>query len=343
MLSNIRTVALVALCMFAVLGLSMFITGRAWQTKQKRAREGGTRPSPAVSPSTEPSTTAGYVMPADSDLVPPSDMDMDVLRRAVFKAGNGDALVAAGDYRAAIAQYREALDIWPHMTAVWASLGRAYLEVNEYPLAQTALERAITHDPANVRMLNDLGVAHLYQNRMEKALHLFETATELDPQFGPSRYNLALSHLAQQDYEQAEDLLDQYLLDHPEEPKALKERAFLHARRGQYEEALENLRAAIEFAPDWAALYFDAAAAAALMGDPEDAHRYLARAETMTSPLHAQRVYQQEAFRELRKTEAGQRYKADLEKRSKEYQAASQKTDIPVSQPEPAFSGLPSP
>ncbi len=348
LLSNIRTFTIVALFMFGLLSLAVYITGRAWQNHQSRVRaEGRARQqTPPPTDTARPETPeAGVLMGAPATEIPTphvrTELDTEAMRRAVFMQKRAEAQLAAGNLQEAIARFRDALDIWPHLTQVWAQLGRAYLETREFSRAQIALERAAENDPGNASILNDLGVALLYQNRIDQAMELFETVTDIDPNYASAHFNRALCYLARNDDEHAEQALNAYLRLRPNDARALKEKAYLQASRREYEEAMSNLQRALSDAPDWAPLYIDLAATAALMGRIDESIRYLDRAEALTSPGAVYRIYQQPAFREVRLTEPGRLFEQSLAERARELLAAHEPEEEPTEATSPMHSVRP--
>lgn len=329
LLSNIRTFMLVAVFMLILAALAAYITSRSWQNLQERVREEARQrqPDPPPQPRTEPETPTGILVDALPGGAGPqvrTELDMDAMRRAVLMQTRAETLMEAGNTAEAIERFQTALDIWPHLTTVWAQLGQAYLKDRQYNRAQFALERAAESDPSNPNVLNDLGVALLHQNRLREALKLFETVAETDPNHAESHFNRALCHLSRDNKIQAEEALNAYLQLRPDDPRALKEKAYLQASRKDYESALESLRRALAVEPNWAPLHVDLAATAALIGQPEKAIQFLKSAETLTSPDVVHRIFQQPAFREIRISETGQQYETALNRRVQEGPAARQ-------------------
>ena len=344
LLSNIRTFTLVTLFMVILAGLAAYITTRTWQSRQEQARSESPRAQPETPPTPEPrapGATGVFMDEPDTDETEPhvrTELDTEAMRRAIFMQQRAESLLEAGDVDEAIRRFRDALDIWPQLTRVWAKLGGAYLETGEFQRAQIALERAAENDPGNPSILNDLGVALLYQNRITQAIELFETVTDMDPQYASAHFNRALCYLAQDDDENAEEALDAFLRLRPNDARALKEKAYLQASRRDYQEALEHLRRALSSAPDWPSLYVDLAATTALMGRADEAINYLDRAEAFTSPSFVYRVYQQPAFREIRLTEAGRSFEERLAERAREMLAAQETEEEPISLTRPMHS-----
>jgi tetratricopeptide (TPR) repeat protein len=343
MMSNIRTFSVVGIFMFALLALAVYITGRIWQQHEENVEptRGSEQTSTRLPEPPEPLSDPIGVIPSPSSSPQPNvraKLDTDAMRRAVMMQKRAEGLVAVGNFREAIERYQDALDIWPYLTEVWSQLGRVYLETKEFGRAQIALERAVESDPANPELLNDLGVALLYQNRIDRAVEIFETVNDLNPGYTPALFNLALCALTKDDSENAKQYLDRFLRAKPTDARALKERAYLHAMDGALNESLTLLRRALSSAPDWAPLYFDAAAAAALLGRVDDAVRYLDKAEGLTSPHAVYQVYQQPAFREVRLTEPGKIFESNLADRAREEVAVEESEASPLPLTEPMIS-----
>ncbi len=341
LLSNIRTFTLVALFMVILTALAAYMTSRSWQNLQQRIRAEAQQRQPSPpSPQPKPETETGVLVDALPGRAGPhvrTELDVDAMRRAVFIQNRAEALMTAGNIPEAIQRFHDALDIWPHLTPVWTQLGRAYLETRQFNRAQIALKRAAESDPANPAILNDLGVTLLYQNRINQALELFETAGDIDSNYAEAHFNRALCHLARDDEEQAEDALNAFLRLRPNDARALKEKAYLQASRQEYEAAFDSLRHALTAEPDWAPLYVDLAATAALMGRTEEAIRFLGGAEALTSADAVSRVYQQPAFRKIRLTEAGQQFETALAEGARE-RRTTQEHEEPISTTHPMYS-----
>lgn len=319
MLANIRRFAVVLAVMGVVLLVSILALKFIWSIKDRELRAVHTmRPIPP--PAADATNAVAEAAPTQAVTAASSkkELDTELIRRAVFLAKHGQALEESGSAAEAIGRYREALDVWPYLTAVWERLGRLYLMTHDYARAQIALEKAVENNPGSAELLNDLGVAYLYQGKVDKASNLFDAAVEVDPQYTASLFNLALCALTRNDRATARASLDRFLKFKPTDARALRESAFLDAMETKYPAALASLEAALAQAPEWPLLYFDAAAVTALMGRPEQAIRYLEKVEPLTSPSTVYRLYQEPAFRQIRLTELGKLFEKELAARARE-------------------------
>jgi tetratricopeptide (TPR) repeat protein len=331
LIAHIRTFTLVTLFMFGLLGVAVYVTGRAWQKHMERARASSAAPRPVAEEAVPVVLDTGVLVTDAEDEEPARlrvELDTDALRRAVFLQQQAEQMLEEGRRQEALALFVEALEWWPNLTAVWGTVGQLYLEERDFERAEEALERAVEADPGNPERLNDLGVALLYQNRLDEALEVFGAVLEISPAYAPAHFNLALCHLARNDDAAAEAELDAFLVLRPDDPQALKEKAYLLAVRGAHDEALPLLDTAIEGAPDWPPLYVDAAAVAALMGQLDQAIHYLSGLEERTSAVTVQRVYHQPAFRTIRLTDEGQQFERKLAERARSRLGSSR--DVPT-------------
>jgi len=329
LVANLRTFIVSAILMTGLLVLAAYLADRVWQMKRHQYAQ--RRGAPAETARRTPSgdDTASHPPSKPTPAAPSTELDPETLRKAVFLTRTAQAFEKSGDLEKAAQRYREALGVWPYLAGAWARLGRVYLQLQQYDNAARALERAVESNPSDPALLNDLGVAYLYQNRIPMAAEFFRAATDVNADYAPALFNLALCSLATEDTESARQQLEAYLRLRPDDPRALKEKAYLLARDGKFSEALTLLKRAIVHNPDWPALYFDAAAAAALAGDTERALEYLRKAQLITAPQEVYRVYLQPAFQQIRLTEAGQLFERELAQSARTALEAKEKIHAP--------------
>jgi tetratricopeptide (TPR) repeat protein len=323
--SNIRIALIVMVIMLGLLLIAVVIAKKGWElrrrsvTKNRPATYTGSTQGGEVIEGNEEMAQEMGLEGTDGGLVTDGkSLDTSAIRKAVFLARRGQKQALAGDLTSAVALYAEALEVWPHLSQVWADLGQAYLRQGEYNRAQVALSKSVEQDPANPQLLNDLGVAHLYLGEHEQAAELFRVATEIDENFVDAYFNLGLCSLATGDRASAREEFAEFLLMKPGDARALKELAYLDAAEGKYKQARAQLERAIEDRPDWPILYYDAAAASALIGEMEQTFHYLDRGAELTGPAAAYKVYLQPAFKEMRLTELGEEFEKNLAAQARE-------------------------
>lgn len=341
LLRNLRVFGLVLAGMLTLLMISIMVLRGLWAVRDRELKS-APRPT-ALTSETTPTGAVASTGGADAKGSAlggqkPLELDTERIRRAVLLAKHAQALEEGGSLQEAITRYREALDVWPYLNAVWGQLGRAYLKTREFNKAQVALEKAVQGSPGTAELMNDLGAALLYQGQIDRALNLFDAAMEIDPAFAPSQFNLALCHMARNERVEARAYLQAYLRLKPQDARALREMAFLDALEAHYDDAMSSLERALVESPDWPLLYFDSAAVAALMGRMDQAIAFLQKAEPLSSPRAVYQIYSEPAFREIRLTELGKEFEHELANRARERMSEEVPADELHPPSEPLFS-----
>ncbi len=307
-MAGVKTSLMVIGGMIGVLVVLSFFLRSCWRVQEAKQEKINTSWVDSGVTNQPPAVAAGSIRTNWPNIFVPQRPDPEKLSRAALLAEQGKHLAHSNQYEAALQTFDQALSIWPALDGVQAEYGRVCLHLGLFPRAQAALEKAMDESPNSASLLNDLGVALFRQNRVDRAMKLFQTATQIDTEYAAAYFNLALCYIAQADRMWALNTLDRYLMLVPDDPEALKEKAFLDAVNRHYTSAMDTLKKALKIAPQWAPLYFDAAATAALMGDADTSISYLKQAESYTSSVAVYLVFQQPAFRDVRRTEGGSSY-----------------------------------
>ncbi|HKJ72232.1 MAG TPA: tetratricopeptide repeat protein [Gammaproteobacteria bacterium] len=100
-------------------------------------------------------------------------------------------------WQAAIALYKNALDINPALADAHFLLGVAYHQHREPRKAVAALRRAGELNPASARTFYNLGVAYAHTGEMAKEIAAYHQAIRIDPNHISAHYNLATAYWAQ--------------------------------------------------------------------------------------------------------------------------------------------------
>lgn len=102
-----------------------------------------------------------------------------------------------GQWQAAIALYKNALDINPALAHAHFLLGVAYYQQEKADDAVAALRRAGELDPHSARNFYNLGVAYAYTGETDKEIAAYKRTIRLDPDHISAHYNLATAYWAQ--------------------------------------------------------------------------------------------------------------------------------------------------
>ena len=123
---------------------------------------------------------------------------------------------------------------------------------------------------------------------------------------------LSLGYLGRGNFNLAHDNIVKYLARNPDDARALRQSAYIDAATNNFPGAMASLETALAKSPDWALLYFDAAATSAMLGRTNQALDYLAQAETKSSPTAVLRLYKERAFTGIRSSPPGRAYEKEL-------------------------------
>lgn len=104
----------------------------------------------------------------------------------------GEQAYGAGDWPAAVEEFRAAVEVRPGSAEAWNALGRALLEAGDRDGAIDAFGAAVRLRPAFAEARNNLGVALLDGRDVAGAVAQFREAVAARPAYAPARYNLCL-------------------------------------------------------------------------------------------------------------------------------------------------------
>src|ERR1017187_9633847 len=93
---------------------------------------------------------------------------------ALAEANTGLGLAREGKYELAIPHYRAAIALDAHLPGIYLNLGLAYMKLNKFPDAATALEGAVQADPSGFQSRVLPGMSYYACRRFDVA------ATQLD-------------------------------------------------------------------------------------------------------------------------------------------------------------------
>lgn len=315
-LQNLKVFFIVMIIMVVLLVAAVFVAKKGSQIIQTRNRS---QKEATISSKLEKQNDLSQQTAADnlnkerlSSLDIEAELDTVGLKKAVILSKRAEALAIAGKMNEAIERYQDSLRLWPQLSDAWAALGHIYLMQKMYDNAGMALEKAVQQNPSDAAALNDLGLSHYYRGNMDKASEMFLACRAIDPEYSDSYYNLAHVQMDNGAFDDAKANIITFLQYKPNDPAGLKSLAFFSANEKDYTLALQQLQKAILGAPDWVALYFDAAAVCALMGDAEGAFSNLERASGLSGPAAVYQVYTQPAFSSLRETVMGREFEKHL-------------------------------
>jgi putative PEP-CTERM system TPR-repeat lipoprotein len=164
--------------------------------------------------------------------------------------GLGEAYIAIGDIKTALASYTRAADLLPENVDVQVKAGTMYLLRHAYVDAQTYAERALGRDPKNIVALILRANALAGLSQVDQAIKEIQDAIQLDPKRGDLYANLGSIQANQARYKEAEAAFQQAVAVDPTSPRA-------HSALGQFywsirrkDEAEAAFRKAVDLDPN---------------------------------------------------------------------------------------------
>jgi tetratricopeptide (TPR) repeat protein len=121
----------------------------------------------------------------------------------------------------------------PENPRLWAALGNAYYDREDWDRAIEAYEKALRKAPKDANVLSDLGAAYRNRGEFRRAIAAFEKARKADPKHWQSLLNLVLVHAFDaRDAVAAQRFLDELTRRYPEIPNT-----------GRIQEQISRIRA----------------------------------------------------------------------------------------------------
>jgi tetratricopeptide (TPR) repeat protein len=167
-------------------------------------------------------------------LAPPPALPGEAQARAEVERGN--ALGEEGDFEAAEACFRRALQWLPDAPAILANLGSALQFLGRSEEAVALCERALAIDPGFARAHCNLAAAQRNLGRHEAAIASARRAAALSPGLAYGHNDLAATLIQLRRLGEAEASIEEALRREPDNVDAHWNRAFLLLLQGRYEE-----------------------------------------------------------------------------------------------------------
>lgn len=201
-----------------------------------------------------------------------------------------------GRPESAIAQYRRALELTPDNAGLYINLGNAYMDLTDPRMAakaDEALRKSIAIGPTFIAWA-DLGYLYLQEHRFQESVTASEKALAINDQNYDIWGNLADAREWLKDEsgsrkarDKATALLEQSVKVNGQSADARALLARLLARNGERDAALEQIRNSLALSPTSQYVLSQVADAYELLGDRENAIRYLTAAITNGLPRNS--------------------------------------------------------
>lgn len=147
----------------------------------------------------------------------------------------GLTLLEAGDYEAAVDEFKEAADADQNPGDAYRGMGIAKWELGQYEAARNAFELALENDAEKTATIyNFLGNCEMQLGNSKAALNYYNLGISCEDcseeMLQEMKFNEIVAYEQCEEWENARTKLEEYTAAYPEDERALKEAAFLETQ-----------------------------------------------------------------------------------------------------------------
>jgi protein O-mannosyl-transferase len=164
----------------------------------------------------------------------------------------GFAFIDRGDFAAGIAQYNEALRIFPNSAETHNALGTALFKQRQLDAAMEQYAIALRIKPGFADAHSNRGMALAIQGNTEEAFSEFRKALELNPENPKILYNFGFALTGQGKLDEAMSYFRRALAIQPDYADARLQMGNAYAGKGMLREAAEEYTKALQIRPEYA-------------------------------------------------------------------------------------------
>jgi len=176
----------------------------------------------------------------------------------------------------------------------WGLVGEAYVDLNQYAVAQSALEQSIKLDPTIAATWSNLGVDYGHLQQYAAAKGADEQAVKLDPTIAGGWYNLGVADVDLQQYAAAKSAYEQAIKLDPTIADGWYNLGVVDAHLQQYAAARSAYEQAIKLEPTNADAWYNFGFICSIQGDRDgviQAYQHLRRldpsqADKLSNEVH---------------------------------------------------------
>jgi tetratricopeptide (TPR) repeat protein len=162
----------------------------------------------------------------------------------------GIAINEQGDPEAAIAHYRQALELRPNYAEAHYNLGRLLVQKGELDEAIVHYEKALEINPGDAEAHNNLGAALFASGRVDEAIANYRKALAVRRDYADASCNLASALLSNGDLDGAIAYYSACLAVSPNQVEAQYNLASALFRTGRTDEAIVHYQKVLELRPE---------------------------------------------------------------------------------------------
>lgn len=171
-------------------------------------------------------------------------------RTAQLLVAKGNDLLLKGDAKAALAVYREALELEPNNAKMHYNLGLALEKLGRREEEERELEKTVELDPNLDEARNQLGILLMAQGKVSEAEREFTAAILINPTYAEAENNLGTLYGRQGKISEADTLFRQAIQNNPQYGEAYVNLGLTLASEGKYAEAKQQLEQALRVDPN---------------------------------------------------------------------------------------------
>ena len=164
-----------------------------------------------------------------------------ITRSVTAELSKAKELLDRGEYGSAHEKLATLVGKAPELAQAWHLFGAVNYLMGDIGLADTAFEKAVSLDPANIEYQNDLAGTYLSRQRFAEAETLFQNVVRLAPDYLEAKYNLATCLLEQSKYESAIPMLETVCIASPQMFEAIFNLGLAYKNLGKHHKALSWL------------------------------------------------------------------------------------------------------
>ncbi len=154
--------------------------------------------------------------------------------------------------QAAIAHYKNAIQLLPGLVEARFNLGNAFCEADELQLAIETYQELLLHHPDYAKAAYNLGAVYQRLGRHEDALKAYHQALQAQPDYTPAMNNIGVILRDSDDIEKALEYFEQALSVKPDFAQAHYNCGVALQKKGEYELGRQYYQRAIAHHPNYA-------------------------------------------------------------------------------------------
>ncbi len=203
----------------------------------------------------------------------------------------GDSLLAQGQPKQALAEYKKAHELGAGSAIFLNRLASLYMQTGGYKQAAESLQKSLAEDPRQLPVYSALGEAFLAMGQLDSSIFYVEQASILAPSSTKVHSTLGYLYMQAGQSERARERLDRALVLDAKNAEAYRLYGYYYAEKDSVDQAIEQYQKLAELSPDNVEAYNNIAFLLAGVGRYAEALEYYKRAKDQAQdPYLAQAI-----------------------------------------------------